>query len=297
MKLVTFSHNDLVSIGAISDDGVSIIPFNSQDYGHSAGMIQFIADGVESMKQAKKLILSEKNKLQVAECSLLAPIPLPQRNIFCVGKNYHEHAKEFAQSGFDSSNVNGTDIPSHPVVFTKAPSSVIAHGQPIPGYLDPCNSVDYEGELAVVIGSGGRSIRKEDALSHIFGYTIVNDVTARELQAKHKQWFLGKSIDGFCPMGPALVTADEILDPTKLQLQTFVNDELRQNASVADLIFDIPTLIATISAGITLKAGDIIATGTPAGVGIGFKPPRYLQTGDHVSIRISGIGTLENTVS
>lgn len=296
MKLVTFSRNDVVSIGALTDDGASIVAFDEKDYGHSAGMIQFISDGPDALERAKQLIQSGKNRIPLTNCTVLAPIPWPQRNIFCVGKNYHEHAKEFAQSGFDSSNANGADIPSHPVVFTKAPSSVIAHGQPIPGYLDPCNSVDYEGELAVVIGTGGRSILKEDALFHVFGYTIVNDVTARELQARHKQWFLGKSIDGFCPMGPVLVTADEIGDPTKLQLKTYVNDELRQNASVASLIFDIPTLIATISAGITLEPGDIIATGTPAGVGIGFKPPKYLVTGDRVRVSISGIGTLENHV-
>lgn len=297
MKLVTFSRNDFVSIGAMTDDEAFIVPFDNEEYGHSAGMIQFIADGADAIARAKEGLKTGKNKVPVAECSILAPIPWPQRNIFCVGKNYHEHAREFAQSGFDSSNANGADIPSHPVVFTKAPSSVIASGQEIPGYLDPCASVDYEGELAVVIGTGGRGILKENALSHVFGYTIINDVTARELQARHKQWFLGKSIDGFCPMGPSLVTAEEIPDPTKLQLQTYVNGELRQDARVADLIFDIPTLIATISSGITLEPGDIIATGTPAGVGIGFKPPKYLKAGDHVSISISGIGTLESTVA
>ncbi|MFC7540530.1 fumarylacetoacetate hydrolase family protein [Siccirubricoccus deserti] len=157
--------------------------------------------------------------------------------------------------------------------------------------------MDYEGELAVIIGQGGRGIRSADWRQHVFGYTIVNDVTARTLQHKHRQWILGKGLDGFCPMGPAILTADEVPDPAALRLTTQVNGEARQDAVVADLIFDIPTLIATISAGITLEPGDIIATGTPVGVGIGFKPPRFLKPGDVVRIEISGIGVLENPVA
>ena len=157
--------------------------------------------------------------------------------------------------------------------------------------------MDYEGELAVVIGRAGRGIRKAEALAHVFGYTIVNDVTARTLQHKHRQWILGKGIDGFCPMGPAILTADEVPDPGVLRLRTWVNGELRQDAPVSDLIFDIPTLIETISAGITLQPGDLIATGTPAGVGIGFQPPKFLKAGDVVRVEITGIGVLENPVA
>lgn len=225
-----------------------------------------------------------------------APIPVPRRNIFCVGKNYTAHAREFHGSGFDSSS-GAQDIPTAPIIFTKAPTTVIGSGVPIPGYLDPTSSVDYEGELAVVIGRGGRGISRTSAMEHVFGYTIVNDVTARKLQQLHKQWFLGKSIDGFCPMGPTLLTAAEIPDPTVLTLETRVNGESRQRASVRDLIFDIPTLIETLSRGITLQSGDIIATGTPEGVGIGFKPPKFLQSGDVVDITIAPIGTLSNSVS
>jgi 2-keto-4-pentenoate hydratase/2-oxohepta-3-ene-1,7-dioic acid hydratase in catechol pathway len=225
----------------------------------------------------------------------MAPLPRPARNVFCVGKNYHEHAKEFASSGFDSTAKEV--VPEAPVVFTKPPTAVIGPGDPIPSYLDPTHSVDYEGEIAVVIGRGGRGITKADALAHVFGYTIVNDVTARILQQKHRQWVLGKGIDGFCPMGPAILTADEVPDPTRLRLRTWVNGDLRQDAVAADLIFDIPTLIETISAGITLEPGDVIATGTPVGVGIGFNPPRYLKPGDVVRITIDGIGTLENPVA
>ena len=154
--------------------------------------------------------------------------------------------------------------------------------------------VDYEAELAVIIGKGGRGITKENSWDHVWGYTIINDVTARDLQKNHKQWFLGKSLDGFAPMGPWAVTADSV-DATNLTVSCHVNGELRQKANTADLIFDIPTLIATLSAGITLQPGDIIATGTPAGVGIGLTPPRFLQSGDRVEITISGIGTLANT--
>jgi 2-keto-4-pentenoate hydratase/2-oxohepta-3-ene-1,7-dioic acid hydratase in catechol pathway len=173
---------------------------------------------------------------------------------------------------------------------------VIGSGKSIPNYLDPTDSTDYEGELTVVIGRGGRGIKKQDALAHVFGYTIINDVTARTLQHKHRQWFIGKGIDGFCPMGPAILTADEMPDPTKMRLTTSVNGERRQDASVTDLIFDIPTLIETLSAGITLEPGDLIATGTPAGVGLGFTPPRFLKKGDVVTIEVSGIGKLENPV-
>lgn len=227
------------------------------------------------------------------EIELLAPIPQPRRNIMCVGKNYSEHAKEFARSGYEAGAVAGKDIDDHPALFSKLPSSVIAPNAAIELHPSITQKVDYEAELAVIIGKGGRGISKEDAYGHIWGYTIVNDVTARDLQKNHKQWFLGKSLDTFAPMGPYVVTADEI-DPENTTVQCHVNGELRQNANTRDLIFDIPTLIATLSAGITLQPGDIIATGTPAGVGIGLDPPVFLKSGDIIAVTISGIGTLEN---
>ena len=231
----------------------------------------------------------------VADATLCAPIPRTPKNVFCVGKNYHEHAKEFAGSGFDGGAKDV--VPPYPVVFSKPHTSIIANGEPILGHLDPSGGLDYEGELGVVIGKGGRGISKADALSHVFGYTIVNDVTARHLQKRHSQWILGKGLDSFCPMGPAILTADEVPDPTKLTLTTWVNGERRQHAPVSDLIFDIPTLIEAISAAITLEPGDLIATGTPAGVGIGFNPPVFLKTGDVVRIEVPGIGILENPVA
>jgi len=233
----------------------------------------------------------------IAGARLLAPIPRPPRNVICVGKNYHEHAQEFTRSGFDSSAKTPADaIPKAPIIFTKAPECVIGDGADIRYPCGASNCLDYEAELAVVIGRPGRSISKSAAYDHIFGYTIVNDVTARDLQERHKQWFLGKSLDTFCPMGPWLVTADEV-DPEDLSVKCWVNGELRQNANTRDLIFDIPTLIETISAGMTLLPGDVIATGTPAGVGIGFKPPRFLRPGDQVTIEIEGLGRLSNSIA
>jgi 2-keto-4-pentenoate hydratase/2-oxohepta-3-ene-1,7-dioic acid hydratase in catechol pathway len=223
---------------------------------------------------------------------LEAPVPRPRRNIFCVGKNYHEHAHEFAKSGFDSSAASGA-VPKEPIIFSKLPETVVPNRARV--RIDPAVSaaVDYEAELAVIIGKGGRGISRERALGHVWGYTIVNDVTARDLQGRYSQWLVGKSQDTFCPMGPWAVTADEI-DVRNTAIRCFVNGELRQNSNTGLLIFDIPTLIATISAGLTLMPGDIIATGTPAGVGIGFNPPRYLKGGDVVRIEIEGIGILEN---
>jgi 2-keto-4-pentenoate hydratase/2-oxohepta-3-ene-1,7-dioic acid hydratase in catechol pathway len=227
---------------------------------------------------------------QVALC---APIPVPRRNIVCVGKNYVDHAAEFNRSGFDASDV--LDRPERPVVFTKATSSVVGPYDPVDLHTGITSQVDYEVELAVLIGPGGRHIAAEDAYRHVWGYTIINDVTARDLQKNHKQWFLGKSLDTFCPMGPWITTADEV-DPENIEVKTWINGELRQSANTRDLIFDIPNLIETISAGITLLPGDIIATGTPAGVGIGFDPPKFLKPGDSVTMTISGIGTLANTL-
>ena len=282
MKLATLTIDGRRVLGAVEGDQVRLLL-------GSGDMIALIRDWPEGG------LRPGGEPVALASVTLEAPIPRPARNIFCVGKNYREHAKEFAGSGFDASSTEV--VPEAPVVFTKPPSAVIGPGQPIPSHLDPTSSTDYEGELAVVIGRGGRGVARADALAHVFGYTIVNDVTARTIQHRHRQWVLGKGIDGFCPMGPVILTADEVPDPGRLRLRTFVNGEKRQDAAVADLIFDIPTLIETISAGITLEPGDLIATGTPAGVGLGFSPPRFLKPGDVVRIEVDGIGALENPVA
>ena len=289
MRLVMFDDGRGARLGALNGQMIADLASASAH----KDVLSVVQAGLGSLA-ALKDAAAKAPQIAVSSVRLLAPIARPARNIFCVGKNYREHAKEFHASGFDSTSTSA--VPDLPIVFTKAPSSVSGPGDAIPAYLDETNSVDYEGELTLVIGPGGRAISKAKALDHIFGYTIVNDVTARTLQSAHKQWFLGKSIDGFCPMGPSIVTADEIPDPTKLHLTTKVNGEVRQDASVRDLIFDIPTLVETISKRITLEPGDLIATGTPAGVGIGFTPPKYLKKGDVVDVTIEPIGTLTNPV-
>ena len=297
MKLVSFRRAGRIRIGALSDDGRSVLDFSVAAPKLPADMVGFVAGGEKALAAAHAAFRTKKKEawLALPRVTLLAPIPAPRRNIFCVGKNYHEHAKEFDASGFNATA--GADaIPADPIIFSKADTTVCGPGDVIPAHLDHSKSTDYEVELAVVIGTGGRGISKRNAMKHVYGYTIVNDVTARVLQQQHKQWFIGKNIDNYCPMGPWLATADEIASVKKLRVRSFVNGEPRQDALVKDLIFDIPTLIATLSKGMTLLPGDIIATGTPAGVGIGFRPPKFLQAGDVCRCEIDGLGVLENPV-
>jgi 2-keto-4-pentenoate hydratase/2-oxohepta-3-ene-1,7-dioic acid hydratase in catechol pathway len=296
MKLVTFEPRGARTsrLGALQGDW--IVDLAAVEPELPTSLLELIRQGPRLLRVAAEAAASGRDRIAAAEARLLAPIPRPARNIFCVGKNYFEHAEEFHRSGFDAS-AGKAAVPEYPIIFTKASNSVGGPGDPIPAYLDPTHSVDYEGELAVIIGTGGRGISREQAMAHVFGYTIVNDVTSRTLQNRHRQWFLGKSIDGFCPMGPSVVTADEIENPARLRLETRVNGELRQDAAVSQLIFDVPTLIETLSATITLEPGDIIATGTCAGVGIGFDPPKFLRAGDRVAVTIEPIGILSNEVA
>lgn len=285
MKFAVFNYNGKKHLGRLVNDE-SVL--ECLDIPESV----FEQDGVVSL--IDRPLPNVTDKISVSDVELLAPIPRPRRNIFCVGKNYYAHAEEFAASGFDSSAAKGA-VPEAPIVFSKLPETVEATGTAIRLDTLVTNTVDYEAELAIIIGKPGRNISKEDALSHIWGYTIVNDVTSRDLQGYHSQWLIGKSQDSFCPMGPWAVTADEI-DLTNTAVKCWVNGELRQDSNTGLLIFDVPTIIAAISNGITLNPGDVIATGTPAGVGIGFNPPKYLARGDVVKIEIEGIGTLENPV-
>jgi 2-keto-4-pentenoate hydratase/2-oxohepta-3-ene-1,7-dioic acid hydratase in catechol pathway len=274
----------------VSADLKEVQPIELQAHQRALGALPLI----EAMARGEALP-SPGAALPLDQVRLTAPLPRARRNIFCVGKNYHAHAKEFAGSGFDSSAKSGGDIPAHPIIFTKVPECVIGPGDTIVIPADVSTAIDYEAELAVVIGKGGKGIKAADAMQHVWGYTIVNDVTSRDWQSRHQQWDMGKSFDTFCPMGPWLVSADEC-DGTRTQVRCWVNGEERQNASTTDLIFDIPKLIETLSAGITLYPGDVIATGTPVGVGIGFTPPKYLKAGDVVRVEIDGIGVLENPV-
>jgi 2-keto-4-pentenoate hydratase/2-oxohepta-3-ene-1,7-dioic acid hydratase in catechol pathway len=250
---------------------------------------------VEALAGGAPLPRAAGAALPLAAVALDAPLPLPRRNIFCVGINYRPHAAEFAASGIDASIAGGGSVPDYPVIFSKVPDCVVGPRAPIRIPAALSQQIDYEAELMVVIGRGGRSIPAGRAQEHVFGYTIFNDVTARDLQKRHRQFLLGKSLDTFGPMGPWLVGADE-LEGGSTRIRCWVNGELRQDASTRDLVFGIPALIETISAGITLQPGDLIATGTPGGVGIGFSPPKYLRAGDTVRIEIDGIGVLENPV-
>ena len=291
MRLVTYVGNsDNTKTGLLINDRV--VPF--EQLGISNDMNEIIKDFQNVKKIIGKNKIESLTSVNVSDIKLLAPIPRPLRNIMCVGKNYHDHAQEFYGSGFDSSGKKA--VADFPVIFTKATTSVIATDENIILANDYTNTTDYEGELGLILSKGGKNIKPEDAYDYIFGYTIINDVSARNIQKQHEQWFIGKSPDTYCPMGPAIVTSDEIGDVTKLKLKTTVNGEVRQDSIVERLIFDIPTLLSTISKTMTLEVCDIIATGTPAGVGIGFEPPVYLKSGDQVEVSIDKLGVLRNTI-
>jgi len=288
MKLATISDNGKIKAGMIVGE-----EFICCDEGKNANtaVLAMISSGNISEWQA---MLDKAPRKKLSEIKILSPIPYLLRDMICVGKNYYAHAKEFFDSGFDATQKE--TIPSEPIIFTKAMTSLIGPDDAIDTSIDPTGSVDYEGELGVVISKTARRIAKNDWQDYVFGYVIINDVTSRELQKKHNQWTIGKGLDTFGPMGPYIVTKDEIDDLPSMQIQTLVNDEVRQQAEVRDLIFDIPTLIETLTLTGTLLAGDIIATGTPVGVGIGFSPPKFLKSGDKVTINATGLGSLTNPV-
>ena len=249
-------------------------------------MNALIASGVSPESLEKGEFIRED------ECQVLAPIPRPLLDVVCLGLNYTAHVSEaerFSKEAF------GGERP-WPIFFAKRVNEAPGPGAPIPAHEDIVDSLDYECELGVVIGKDACGVKKEDAGSYIFGYTIVNDVSARNLQTRHKQWYFGKSLDGFTPMGPCIVTADEIAFPPKLPISCSVNGEMRQDSTTENLITGIGEIIEMLSAGMTLKAGTVIATGTPAGVGMGMQPPCFLKPQDVVRCEIGGIGVLENTV-
>lgn len=296
MKILSFRYNDVVSFGpkvkkeeAVWDvlaiqEQLQVLPSFAKT------IVEGMTFGFEFVEAARKLVeAAEKSenpadfKRTFTEIEWLAPIPRTTKNIICVGKNYSEHVAEM-----------GGEVPEDIVVFTKAPTAIAADEQTLSVHADVTDSLDYEGELAVVIGKKGKNIPKALVFDYVFGYTIANDLTARNLQDKHKQYFLGKSLDGSCPMGPYLVTKDEIPDPQNLTIVTKVNDEVRQNGTTAQMTHTVADLIVEISKLVTLEPGDVILTGTPAGVGKGMNPPQFLKAGDTVKVSIEGIGTLAN---
>jgi 2-keto-4-pentenoate hydratase/2-oxohepta-3-ene-1,7-dioic acid hydratase in catechol pathway len=286
MRIATYRLHGQRQVGIVSPDGRHVTPLplspEQAERGAQAVIEQAVATG--------RLPEAKGDAVALADVVLDAPLPRPIRNLWCAGRNYHAHAQELSGSVFKDS---ATKVDEWPIVFSKVPESVVGPHAEVHIPVGVSEQIDYEVELAVVIGVGGRNIARVDALKHVFGYTIVNDVTARDVQLRHQQWDLGKSFDTFCPMGPWIVTADAF-DPAQSRVRTWVNGELRQDAQTADMIFDVPTLIETCSRGITLYPGDVIATGTPAGVGMGMKPQRWLKAGDVVRMEVDGIGTIEN---
>lgn len=286
MKLATYQWGGERHVGLLTPDERELTPLRLAKEERQLGALALI----RRMVAGEPLPVSNSPRIPLTAVKLEAPIPRPLRNIICVGRNYHAHANELASSVFKD---NSAHPEQWPIIFTKFPECVIGPGDSVRLPHGISDQIDYEAELAVIIGRGGANISAANAMRHVFGYTIVNDVTARDVQMRHQQWDLGKSFDTFCPMGPWLVTADE-LDGQNTRIRSFVNGEARQDAGTQDMIFDIPTLIETCSRGITLYPGDIIATGTPAGVGMGMTPPIYLKKNDVMRIEIDGLGTLEN---
>lgn len=309
MRLVSFSTTDAPKprVGIVQDDEVVDIDLAARALTMITPdrMLDFIAHYEQAKQDVAEILhkvagrrLGEVKTFTaigavhaLGEVQLVAPIPRPRRNIMCLGWNYAEHQKETAQL-----RGQAAAVPEDPVIFTKATTT--ANGPYGDIVIDPSVSeqVDWEAELGVIIGTGGRNIRAEDARAHVFGYTVLNDVTARDLQSRHKQFFKGKSIDGYCPMGPWIVTADEIADPQQLPLRLRVNGVTKQESNTAQMIFSVSRIIAVLSLGMTLEPGDIIATGTPSGVGFARNPPEFLKAGDVVETEIDGIGMLRNRV-
>jgi len=285
MRLITCEYDRKQRLGIVEGEVVKLLSLDEQ---FPNDMLELIRDGSEQISSASA---ASEDSVLLTEVELLAPIPRPLKNIICLGLNYADHAREsFAARGRE------VVLPEHMVVFTKAPTTVIGPYAEI--QIDPSFSVqvDWEVELAFIIGRGGRNISVEAALQHVFGYTVINDVSARDVQNQHKQFFLGKSMDTSCPMGPWIVTADEIKDPQVLDLRTWVNGELKQDSNTRKHIFDVARTISILSKGMTLEPGDVISTGTPAGVGFARTPAEFLQPGDVVECEVEGIGRLRNGV-
>jgi 2-keto-4-pentenoate hydratase/2-oxohepta-3-ene-1,7-dioic acid hydratase in catechol pathway len=286
MRFVTFQQGDTgARPGVVVGDQVIDLTEVAPD------LLTLIQMGDDGLRQARERADAAENAVALADVRLLAPIPRPRKNIMCVGMNYVAHAYESARA-----RGKPETLPPHPVYFTKAVTAVNHPDGTIPFDGSVSEEIDWEVELALVLGRTGKNIPEAEALDYVWGYTIINDVSARDIQDRHLQFFKGKSLDGTCPMGPMIVTADEIGDPHNLRLTLRVNGETKQDSNTNDLVFNIPTLLAVLSRGMTLEAGDILATGTPSGVGMGQTPPSYLRPGDVVEAEIEKIGVLRNRV-
>ena len=258
-----------------------------------ADMISLIAAGEAALKWLRDVAAAPHEGIPLDKVMLLAPIPRPRKNVFCVGWNYVEHFKEGAKA-----RPHVQEMPAHPAFFSKSPTTVNGPYADIPAHAGVTEKLDWEVELGVIIGKGGINITEAAAMTHIFGYTVVNDVSARDVQRQHgQQWFKGKSLDGHCPMGPWIATADEVADPQALDITCRVNGVTKQNSNTRHMYFKIPRIIAELSAGLTLEPGDIICSGTPAGVGHARTPPEFMKAGDVLETEVRGLGLLRNRIA
>lgn len=288
MRLVTFqSKSGSIHIGALRSNDSEIVVLDSV----APSMLALIDGGAAALAAAQKALAAAAQVVARSDVRLLAPIPRPKQNVMCLGMNYVAHAIES-----DRARGREPKLPEFPVFFSKALNTVCGEGDGVP--LDPkvTAQLDYEVELAYIFGKQAKNVAKADALSYIFGYTVINDVSARDLQNRHQQFFKGKSLDNSCPMGPCIVTADEIPDPATLAIKLRLNGEQRQSSHTGDLIFDIPTSIEYLTLGTTIEAGQIVCTGTPSGVGMGRTPPEYMKVGDVMEAEIEKIGVLTNPI-
>ncbi|PHV71414.1 fumarylacetoacetase [Sporanaerobium hydrogeniformans] len=293
MKLLTFKRGEKEEVGVLSQEEQKVYSLSTLGL-HYKDMNEWLEKGTkEEWEQIeKKLQQNLEGGFLLKEVELLAPIPRPKQDVICLGINYLAHAEESARY---KKEAFGGERP-YAIYFSKRVREAVQDGGVIPSYEGLVDSLDYEVELAIIIGKEAKKVSKEEAFDYVLGYTIINDISARTLQTRHKQWYFGKSLDGFCPMGPWIVTKDEIPLPPHLAISSKVNGELRQKANTSLLIFDIAHVISELSQGMTLEAGTIIAMGTPAGVGMGFEPPKFLKTGDVIECEIEGIGKLTNHI-
>ncbi|HET8909408.1 MAG TPA: fumarylacetoacetate hydrolase family protein [Ktedonobacterales bacterium] len=300
MRVATFRSGGNLRLGVVQGEQMVDVALVADRLGMgdlagaTSGMLALIAGGDEASQAVADVAARAPADalLPLATVELAAPIPRPRKNVFCVGRNYAAHAAE-------SLRAIGQEVklPEFPNIFTKAVTTVTGPYSDIPFDAAVSEQIDWEVELGVIIGTGGRHIAREDAMRHVWGYTVVNDVSARDIQHRPGlQWFLGKSLDGSCPMGPWIVTTDDLTDPTNLRLRLLVNGVVKQDDTTAHMLFDIPALLAELSRGVTLEPGDIIATGTPAGVGFARTPPEFLRPGDVLESEIAGIGALRNRI-
>lgn len=288
VKFVTYKKEGKSAVGVLNAAETAVIP--ASELGLKA---QSMNELIDELNGAMPVVSNGAKEISLDAVKLDAPIPEPKQDIICLGLNYRDHAEEAtrADAVFD---VQRGDA----VYFAKRLNKAVASGDTIDGHFDICDSLDYEVELGVVLGKAAKNVKAADAAEYIFGYTIINDVSARNLQTRHKQWYFGKSLDGFTPMGPCILSAEELGAMPELDIRCYVNGKLRQNSNTRMMIFDIPFIIEELSAGMTLKAGTVIATGTPSGVALGMDPVvrQYLKRGDVVRCEIDGIGVLENTI-